>query len=152
MGKHIIAHSAKGSHWKKHSYIGIKDGKYVYADQNEAAVNTVADGTGMTSESIRYLNYLAKTKGFDSKEYKKEVFGLTAGDPDQERAVTDTLKRASAHRLTGSKTPIEKQGEKDRASYEDWRDKKLHQAIQKTAVSKGKGYVDKMLKNKLLMR
>ena len=31
----ILAHSAKGSTWKKHKYIAIKDGRYIYDEKDK---------------------------------------------------------------------------------------------------------------------
>ena len=158
--KKYLAHSAKGSHWKKHSYVGIKNGKYIYSDTGvsseaspeETAINDIASTTGMDTQYARYLNYLAKTKGFDSKEYKEYSSGLAEGDEKVQRAITDTLKRASANRLGGNKTPIKKVGDQNRQAFEDNRDKRLQRASQKTKVSKGKDYVAKMMSKEYIKK
>ena len=118
----VIVHSAKGSHWKKHNYVGIDSrGNYIYNDeqgQTERAIRDVSDLTGMNFESVQHLNYLARTKGFDSKEYKEELFGLSGGDEDTQKKVDATLKAAKAHRLTGKDTPASAAGKKNVAEWE----------------------------------
>ena len=46
------------------------------------------------------MNYLSKTKGFDSKEYKDYSSGLAEGDEEMQKSITNILKRAHAKRLT----------------------------------------------------
>ena len=48
-----LTHSAKGTKWKSHKYIEIKNGRYVYAKNNHGGSS-------------------GKTPGFDSKKYKEK--------------------------------------------------------------------------------
>lgn len=40
--EYIIAHSAKGSTWKKHKYIEIRNGRYVYKDDEQRRRNKIS--------------------------------------------------------------------------------------------------------------
>ena len=46
------------------------------------------------------MNYLSKTKGFDSKEYKDYSSGLAEGDEEMQKSITNILKRVEERTLT----------------------------------------------------
>lgn len=108
-----LAHSAKGSEWKKHKYIKKADGKYYYPNSYEGGrhlpndekssnkeknhtsynntIEKISDLTGMKEESIDELITIAETKGFDSDEYKEKCQILSEGDPDMYNRINRIL-------------------------------------------------------------
>ena len=117
----VIIHSAKGSTWEDHKYIKRVDGTYYYPDSYEGGrhisdlgensksdkddydpISDIADFTGMKDEAIKQLQEIARTKGYDSPEYKDLCDSLAEGEPDQYNKITAALKRGDGQNASYS--------------------------------------------------
>lgn len=71
-----ISHSAKGTKWKKHKYIAIKDGRYVYPKKEVQKANTpTAGGTGYGAavDAIGPSARRAKRIGLSNERMKQSL-------------------------------------------------------------------------------
>ena len=60
----ILAHSAKGSTWKKHKYIAIKDGRYIYDEKDKEHADKL-----VKREEERLIASFEKARGDGYKKF-----------------------------------------------------------------------------------
>ena len=70
------------------------------------AINSMYDLTGMKKGALHNLINIAKRKGFDSKEYQDEAFGLAEGDPETAKKITAIIKNLRTKNLATSSARI----------------------------------------------
>lgn len=115
INKSELEHSEKGSSWKNHKYIAIKNGHYIYdtpsgsnkeSKETSQAIKNVSNLTGMKKESVIKLKGLGDSKGYDSKEYSDYADILSEGDPDVKKKITSELQKDTKSKKSSSKGSV----------------------------------------------
>lgn len=89
-GRHI---SDLGEKDKSNSKDETKESEEDKKKRDTDTINEISDFTGMKEESIQKLMEIARTKGYDSPEYKELCDDLSEGFKDQYDKITNTLKK-----------------------------------------------------------
>lgn len=121
-----IEHSAKGTTWKKHKYIGIKNGRYVYPKKGKKAeINGTGYGTTIDAAQVAGRKTAQKVRdaqekvqkslsnvniGKGKKPVKKNVSGVHSEKELNAGEMTFDLKKAKKKKTSKSKQSSNKKG------------------------------------------
>lgn len=84
----ILYHSAKGTKWKNHKYIAIKNGRYIYPNKRQGAKAKMRMNK-LSSESASIVRNSVNPGLSDSRRFESTVSGIAKGIGKSNASISD---------------------------------------------------------------